>query len=156
LFFVGSGDGACELRNLIHAVGLDERAFLLGWTDKPAEYLRRAALLLHAARYETFGNVLVESLACGTPVVVTDCGQVLAEVLSGGRYGSIVPQDDADAYVAATREALRRSQADPAWRQGLSEYARSTFDLALTRQRYLALVEQEAARRGLGPRPNPA
>jgi glycosyltransferase involved in cell wall biosynthesis len=93
---------------------------LPGRTDQPLRWMRRAAVFVLASRFEGFGNVLVEALACGTPVVSTDCPVGPREVLEGGRWGTLVPVADAAAMAAA----ISRTLADRRLPEGASEAAR--------------------------------
>jgi len=65
-----------------------------GFVDNPLSYLNRAAVFVLSSRYEGFGNVLVEALLCGCPVVSTDCPSGPAEILENGKYGELVPVGD--------------------------------------------------------------
>jgi glycosyltransferase involved in cell wall biosynthesis len=62
---------------------------------------RRSAALVHPARYEPFGNVVLESLACGSPVVVSDADHCGAAELVTEETGELVSPDDTDALVDA-------------------------------------------------------
>ena len=56
---------------------------------------------------------MIEALACGTPVVATDCRSGPAEVLGGGRWGRLVPERDPEALADAMLATLDRPP-DPA------------------------------------------
>jgi glycosyltransferase involved in cell wall biosynthesis len=75
--------------------------------------MRRAALFVLSSRYEGLGNVLVEALAAGTPLVSTDCPSGPAEILDGGRYGELVPVDDTEAMARAMARALDAPRRPP-------------------------------------------
>ena len=68
--------------------------------------MKQASLLALSSKYEGFGNVLVEALACGTPVVSTDCPSGPSEILAGGRYGRLVPVGDHAAMARSISETL--------------------------------------------------
>jgi glycosyltransferase involved in cell wall biosynthesis len=68
--------------------------------------MARAKLFVLSSRYEGFGNVLVEALACGCPVVATNCVGGPSDILEGGRFGRLVPVGDTQAMAQAIVEAL--------------------------------------------------
>ena len=106
LTILGEGPARAGLERDIRALGLVGRVSMPGWVDDPSSVYARASCLAVASRRESFGNVVVEALAHGLPVVATDCGGP-AEILGG--LGRIVPVGDADAMTAALAAAL----ADP-------------------------------------------
>ncbi len=106
LALAGSGALEGEVRALIATLGLEQRVTLLGHVSDPFPLLQRAELAVCPSRYEGFGNAIVEALACGTPVVATDCPHGPREILQDGTYGRLVPVGDARALADAMAEAL--------------------------------------------------
>lgn len=104
-----------ELRALSAALGLDENVRFLGAMTAPqvAAEMRRSSLVVLPSRRETFGVVLAESLACGTPVVATRCGG--PEDIVDDDVGVLVEPGDPGALADGIRTVLsRQSDYDPA------------------------------------------
>lgn len=101
LVLLGAGSRKQKLVQQAKASGIEDDVDFVGFVSNPYKYMRRADLLAHSSRYEGFGLVLVEALACGTPVVATDCPGGPSDILNDGEYGELVdvgdPQGLADA-----------------------------------------------------------
>ncbi|CAA0126139.1 N-acetylgalactosamine-N,N '-diacetylbacillosaminyl-diphospho-undecaprenol 4-alpha-N-acetylgalactosaminyltransferase [Halioglobus japonicus] len=83
-----------ELQELAVELGVGDDVALPGYQSDPHAYLRAARVFVLSSSFEGFGNVLVEALLQGCPVVSTDCPSGPAEILEDGRYGTLVPVDD--------------------------------------------------------------
>ena len=106
LMFVGDGAGRAELLSLAQELDVADRVVLAGFQHDPAPFYRTADLFVLSSDFEGFGNVIVEALACGTPVVSTDCPSGPREILGEGRFGLLVPVGDDVAMALAIRQAL--------------------------------------------------
>jgi len=113
LVILGEGPERPALEQLAASLGIVGRVRLPGAVSNPFAYVRRAGAFALSSAWEGFPNVLVEALACGCPVVSTDCPSGPDELLEGGRWGSLVPVGD-DAALAralsATLDAPRDSE----------------------------------------------
>ncbi|MGD9547415.1 MAG: glycosyltransferase [Candidatus Krumholzibacteriia bacterium] len=106
LVIQGSGPEERELKDLAAGLGLDGRVTFAGYVDNPYAVLKRAAAVVQASRREGFGNVLIEAMAAGVPVVATDCPVGPRVILDGGRAGVLVPPGDPTALAAGIRTIL--------------------------------------------------
>ena len=98
-----------ELRSLAASLGVASDVALPGFVDNPFPFMAHAALFVLSSLYEGLPGVLIQAMACGCPVISTDCPSGPAEVLDGGRYGPLVPVGD----VAALAAAIERMLVDP-------------------------------------------
>lgn len=106
LLILGRGRQRDELERLAAELGIAEAVAFAGFQPDPFAFMAHADLFAFASRWEGLGFVLIEALAMGTPVVSTDCPSGPREILADGRYGALVPVDDADALAAAMAETL--------------------------------------------------
>lgn len=95
-----------DLVRLAGELGVGEDVALPGFVDNPFAYLSRARLFVLSSNSEGLPTVLIEALACGCPVVSTDCPSGPAEILAGGRYGRLVPVGDEAALAEAMGATL--------------------------------------------------
>jgi glycosyltransferase involved in cell wall biosynthesis len=94
LVILGEGRQRRSLEILIGELGVADNVRLLGFQENPYFYMARAAAFVMSSAWEGFPNVLIEALACGCPIVSTDCPTGPSELLDGGRYGRLVPIGD--------------------------------------------------------------
>lgn len=91
LVIIGVGPLEEELKKLATELNISNRIHFVGYQDNPVKFIAKAKLFVMSSRYEGFGNVLVEALACGTKVVSTDCEHGPSEILENGKYGALLP-----------------------------------------------------------------
>lgn len=90
LIIVGDGPLRTDLEAIVTRLRLEENVDFVGWQENPYKFVTRSDLFVLSSRWEGLGNVLIEALACGCPVVATDCQYGPKEILEGGRYGELV------------------------------------------------------------------
>jgi glycosyltransferase involved in cell wall biosynthesis len=106
LAIVGDGAERPRLEAQARSSGIADRVIFTGQVADPFAWMQRARVAVCASVYEGLCNAIIEALACGTPVVSTDCPYGPAEILQGGRYGTLTPIGDAGAMAAAIEAAL--------------------------------------------------
>ena len=139
LIILGEGELRSRLEAEIAELGLGDAVALPGFVPNPYAYMRAAALFALSSRWEGLPTVLVEAMACGTPVVATDCPSGPAEILEDGRLGRLVAVGDPGALARAILDEL----ADPTPLERLEARAeRFSFDTAIAA--YTDLLAQRA------------
>ena len=108
MLIVGEGECREALELQISEAGLAGAVDLTGYVANPFPILKAADVFVLSSDWEGFGNVLVEAMAVGTPVVATDCPYGPSEILEDGKWGRLVPCGNADALSSAIGEALDR------------------------------------------------
>lgn len=101
LLMLGDGTQRENLEGLVRELELEEVVDFLGYVDNPYKYMSKSSVFVLSSRWEGFGNVLVEALACGCPVVSTDCPTGPREILCDGDYGPLVPVGDEEKLALA-------------------------------------------------------
>jgi glycosyltransferase involved in cell wall biosynthesis len=134
LIILGEGHDREELQGLANSLGVDPYVHFLGYASNPLAYMRHAAVFVLSSLAEGFGNVIVEALACGTPVVSTDCPHGPREILSDGRYGTLVRVGDVDALARAIVAKLDIPK--PAMSEELKEHLQ-LFSIETIGRRYI-------------------
>jgi glycosyltransferase involved in cell wall biosynthesis len=109
LCILGEGVMRKQLEQLVVQYGLQGRVLLPGFQFETAPWYSRADLFVLSSNHEGFGNVIVEALEHGVPVVSTDCPSGPREILCDGKYGRLVPVGDAMALADAMKTELSAS-----------------------------------------------
>ena len=104
----GCADYMREVRGLVAELGLADDVLFPGYVANPFAYMSRAAVFVLSSVFEGLPGVLIQALACGCPVLSTDCPSGPTEILEEGRYGPLVPMGDERAMAEAIDKTLDR------------------------------------------------
>jgi len=135
LVFLGDGEERANLAALTRHLGLESSVTFLGNVSNPLPYMKRAVVLGLSSTVESLGNVLIEAMAVGLPVVATDCPTGPREILCDGTYGTLVSVGDSLALADALLAVLE-SKTHPA----IPEEALARFRYDHVIGQYLALL----------------
>jgi glycosyltransferase involved in cell wall biosynthesis len=103
---LGEGHERAGLEGLARELGCAADLSLPGFVANPYPFMAAARLFVLSSAWEGFGNVLIEAMALGTPVISTDCPSGPSEILDQGRYGRLVPVGDHAALAQAIEQVL--------------------------------------------------
>ena len=106
LIILGKGDLLEELRNKASKLAVSAYVDFVGFKSNPYAWISKADLFVLSSDFEGFPNVLSEAMACGTPVVSTDCLSGPREIITNGKDGMLVPPGDESALAEAMYRLL--------------------------------------------------
>ncbi|HNJ96466.1 MAG TPA: glycosyltransferase, partial [Ferruginibacter sp.] len=123
LLIVGGGVMEEELKQKVHDLGMMDKIIFTGFEKNPFKYVSRSDCFVLSSDVEGFPNVLIEALACGKPVISTDCSSGPRELLAPatdlhhraiidyeiGEYGILTPVGDVSALAAAMKKIVEDS-----------------------------------------------
>jgi glycosyltransferase involved in cell wall biosynthesis len=140
LIVLGGGELDASLRARVHELGLDDSVHLLGFQANPWKFMARADIFAMTSRYEGFGNVLIEAMALGLPVVATSSAGP-REIVRHGENGLVVDAHEPEPIAAALMQILRNRDLH----RRLAEGARITaeaFDSPIIIGEYVTLFDR--------------
>ncbi|MFF0286380.1 glycosyltransferase family 4 protein [Streptomyces sp. NPDC005262] len=144
----GQGTEKANLRKQIESLGLHNSVALMGPAAPVAPEFSKGSIFVLPSKREAFGNVIVEAMAAGLPVVSTDAHHGPRNIITHGEDGLIVPGDDTDAMAEAILELIE----DDDRRKRMSEAAvrgAVRFHEEASRERFEAILRDAFARKAL-------
>jgi len=123
LIILGDGNQRESLARRVDELDIGDHADLHGFVGDPYPYMKKASLFVLSSDFEGFGIVIVEALACGCPVVSTDCPSGPREILDDGKWGGLVPVGDEAALTEAMDEALSKTHDPDRLRQRARDFS---------------------------------
>lgn len=135
LIIMGQGPEQDALAQLADHYGIADRIDFPGFVRNPFAIMARASVFVLSSRWEALPTVLIEAMACGAPVVATDCPSGPREILEDGRWGRLVPPANPRALAKAIQETLREPRAS-------SRQRAEAFTIAAATARYLEILDR--------------
>lgn len=117
LLILGEGEDRNSLEELVHKLGIQDKVVFLGFQKNPFKYIAKSDIFVLSSSWEGFGNVIIEAMACGVPVISTSCPSGPNEIITNGVNGLLVSVNDTEAMADAILklfkdELLRKRLAD--------------------------------------------
>jgi glycosyltransferase involved in cell wall biosynthesis len=106
LVIVGEGPARANLTELARQLGLADRVLFASFVADPAPWYAHGDVFVLPSRWEGFGHVIVEAMACGLPVIAFDCPHGPRDILGSGEGGVLVAPEDVRALAAAIDRML--------------------------------------------------
>lgn len=106
LLIIGTGPSRRELEALAIRLNVSKQVTFAGFQSNPYPWFASADYLALSSRVEGFPNVVLEALACGTPVIATPCPGGIREIMTRPDYGWLADEVSAPALAEALRRAI--------------------------------------------------
>ena len=106
LIILGEGELRAELEAITNNLDIANDVWMPGFVKNPYAFMSRASAFILSSLWEGLPTVLIEAMACGCPVISTDCPSGPREILADGKYGELVPINDVMALSSAMLRVL--------------------------------------------------
>ena len=148
LLIIGPEGPATEaLRTLVWELGVEDGVKLSGYVPNPFPLIKASSVFAFPSRSEGFGVALVEAMALGKPVVVSEAAGGAVDVVDRGRYGLLVPPEDPAALAVALERLLCSPEEQAYWEKRAFERSQF-FTLDKFIERLMAVLEEVCGESG--------
>lgn len=125
------------IQKKIEASGFSEDIWLPGFVDNPFKYLKKADVFVLSSKFEGLPGVLIQAMACGCPVISTDCPSGPREILEDGKYGKLVNVGDVESIGETIFNTLNNSH-----RNNSTNYVQKKFSVENSVSSFIKLIEK--------------
>ena len=108
LIILGEGGEEARLRQLAKEEGIEKKFQIISFQKNPYPYYKHADVFVLSSNYEGFGNVVVEALSSGNPVICTNCPGGPKGILADGEFGILTEPDSRNELANAVIDILER------------------------------------------------
>jgi glycosyltransferase involved in cell wall biosynthesis len=144
LVIIGEGEEHKYLETLAIELRISDDVDFVGFQNNPFSFMAHSEIFVLSSHWEGFGNVIIEAMACGVPVISTDCPFGPNEIITDGVNGLLVPVSDVEAMAGAILALLQ----DNVLRSRLAEAGRKRaedFSVNKMVTEYEKMFEDEAS-----------
>ena len=110
LVILGKGEQEAALKQLARDLDIQDKVAFIGFQSNPYKFIARADVFVLSSLWEGLPTVLIEAMACGTPVVSTDCPSGPGEIITHEVNGLLVPPANTEALSAAILRVLKNKK----------------------------------------------
>lgn len=144
LFIIGEGEDKDRLIEMVSTLGIEPDIEFLGFQENPFKYMARSSIFVLSSLYEGFGNVIVEAMALGLPVISTDCPSGPSEIIDDKKNGILVPVQNEHVLAQAIFEMLTDSRLRENLRKG-GKLKANVFALEKITKDYRRLFREDSS-----------
>ena len=111
LWIVGDGPERPHLESLAASLNILDDIIFWGFQENLYKFIKKSDVFVHTSLFEGFGNIILEAMACGVPVIATDCPFGPGEIITNGENGVLVPVSDESALAKALKMVSEEKEA---------------------------------------------
>lgn len=139
LMILGNGPLREQIEKMVPQ-SLKEKTFFMGFQNNPYYYMHQASVFTLTSDYEGFPNVIIEALACGLPVVTTNCKTGPREIIENGKEGYVVERGNYNAVADALVEILSNEKKRNSFSQNAIRKAKQ-YDVEKIAKDYMNILK---------------
>ena len=141
LIIIGEGQERSLMEKYIKDNKMDNQIILLGYQSNPWKYLTNSDLFILSSKWEGFGNVIVEAMLLGIPVISSDCPSGPSEILEQGKLGDLFNVGDHARLATLIEEKLNNINQSKV-KADLAQKASSRYSIKLISKQYDDVLRQ--------------